>query len=153
MKKLYYTTLSLLFCTSCINRPKEAVISEKLINEFKPIIQGVWDNKKEMEEISSGDPKARDTSADCISVMEIETKEIIGTTLMVHVGLCNGQGTDMMLKFDPGKHTRAIILGDHYELACRTINGDTTLIVYSTDKENPKAYEFIKTLNYFPRPQ
>jgi hypothetical protein len=150
MKNIYYLLPFLLAITGCNNKSKKEVISENLINEFSPIIQGVWDNQKEMEKIAAGQVNARDTSSQCVSVMDIETKDIIGTILMVHIGLCNGQGTDMMLKFEPGKHTHSLILDKHYELGYRVASGITTLLLYYDFNDKHEAYEFVKTLNYFP---
>jgi hypothetical protein len=151
MKNICCVLLFLFAVTGCNNKSKEEIVSESLMNEFRPIIQGVWNNEKEMEKIGTNDQNARDTSNQCVSVMDIETKKIVGTTLSVGIGLCNGPGTDMMLKFDPGKHTHTIIIGDHYELGYRIASGITTLILYYDFNDQHNAYGFVKTLNYFPR--
>ena len=152
MKNSCYILLLLFIITGCNNTTKETIVSKNLVKEFRPIIQGVWDNQKETERIFSKDQSIRDTSAQCISTLDIETQNIVGNVLLVHVGLCNGQGTDMMLKFEPGKHTRTILLDDHYELGYRVASGITTLIVYYNFKGKTKVFEFVKMLNYFPRP-
>ncbi|RYU90438.1 hypothetical protein EWM62_07210 [Mucilaginibacter terrigena] len=112
--------------------------SQALLHQFKPLINGVWVKKDYVKKVKkTKSPLEAVEHGMGVTVMYIDTAQLKGDSIMVPTVINNHEGTDMALRFQPGKNTTTIELGDD-ELSYKVKNGDTTLIIYSY---NPKTKE------------
>lgn|GEM_PF-6763318 len=148
MKRIIYFIVAATVITSC---KRKLSPTENLIDKFKPMIQGVWNNKEEMEEMArSKRVPERDTTQHYVSVMNIETEKINGDSITIGVGFNSGEGADLVFKFQAAPRP-ALVCGDRYELRYNVRNQDTVLYLYSKERDSIKATEFVKILQKFPR--
>lgn len=147
MKRLFYMLLLAIVVSSCKSKTEQATTdtiviaatnnaeAQKLIAEFKPIIQGVWVKKDYIDEVvKSKSPLAASYKAVSITTMHINTENIKGDSLIVGAGWGNHEGSDMILKFKPGKRPRTILYGES-DLGFEIAKGDTILVWYKKDEE------------------
>lgn len=147
MKRTVYFLL-LASITSC---KRTLSPTEKLIEQFRPMIQGVWNSKAEMDEMArSKRPPKKDTTQQYVNGMIIETERINGDSIPIAVGFNTGEGDDLVFKFQVTKRP-ALVCGDRYELRYNVRNRDTILYLYSKEKDSIKVIEYVKTLQKFPR--
>ena len=128
--------------------------------KLKRIIQGVWEDKIELEQTAAELERAartnthvrRDTSSPPhIITLDIETDKIFGQIVPTNIGLSNGEGSTMNFILQPGKFPRSVLTAKNYEIAYKIKGGDTSLILYRPDKNKIVSREFIMTLRSFPR--
>ena len=148
MKRIVYLILAASVITSCKRTPSP---TEKLIEKFKPMIQGVWNSKEEMDEMarSKRAPK-KDTTRRYINSMIIETEKINGDSIPIAVGFNSGFGDDLVFKFHAGTKPK-LTCEDKYQLRYNVRNRDTVLYLYTQEKDSIKVTEFVKILQKFPR--
>jgi hypothetical protein len=157
MKNIFYLLFFFVFFTSCKsntkkNGGKDTVTIKKntdkaqsLISEFKPIIQGSWVNRDFINKIAkTQSPYLAKDDAGNICTMLISTKFIEGDSLKIEVGYGTHEGGDFTLKFHQAKVKGAIIAypapggnidGDTYGLKYKISKNDTTLILYTFNKD------------------
>jgi hypothetical protein len=116
--------------------------TQALLQQFKPLINGVWVKKDYIKKVKkSKSPLAAVDKGKGITVMYIDTTQLKGDSIMVPFILNNHEGSNIALRFQPGKNTTTIELGDD-ELSYKVKNGDTTLIIYNY---NPQTKETVTT--------
>ena len=159
MKRIIYLPLILTILISCKskddqdngsgNRLNE---SPDLIQQFKPVIGGVWVKKNYIKKlVKSKSPLAAAERVMGITTLYIDTEKLKGDSILVPVSWNNHKGNNVALRFQPGKNTTTIMLGDD-ELSYSIKRNDTTLIIYHYDdatKETITA-KYIKALNSQP---
>lgn len=144
-----------MFC-ACNNDPQQVNKplnqGPELIQQFKPLINGVWVKKDYIKKVKkSKSPLAAVERGMGITVLQIDTAKMQGDTIPVPVVLNNHEGTQLTLKFQPGRNTTTIVLGTD-ELSYKLKNKDTTLIIYHYDaatKETSTA-QYIKAVGALP---
>jgi hypothetical protein len=125
--------------------------SQALIHQFKPVISGVWVKKDYIKKVKkSKSPLEAVEKSEGITVMYIDTKKLTGDSITVPVVLNNHEGTNQVLKFEPGKNTTTITLGND-ELSYK-IKKDTTLIIYhyNPDTKETNTTQYIKAMDKQP---
>jgi hypothetical protein len=123
--------------------------SQKLIEKFKPVIQGVWVKSDYIDKvIKTKSPLAAADKANGITTMYINTEKINGDSLSVDIGTGNHEGSEMILKFKPGKNKKTISFG-YSDLGYEINNGDTILVLYyfGKDKYFDPITKYSKVLN------
>jgi len=126
--------------------------TQEIIKKFGPIIQGVWVKNDYVDKvIKTKSPLAAADEATGITTMYINTDHIMGDSLNVSVGAGNYEGSEIMLKFKPGKTKETILFGD-FDLGYEFNKGDTGLVLYHRGKEkNIKPLtKYSKVLNKQP---
>ncbi|MFD0793276.1 hypothetical protein ACFQZX_06575 [Mucilaginibacter litoreus] len=112
--------------------------SPALIQQFKPVINGVWVKKDYIKKVKkSKSPLAAVEKGKGITAMYIDTAKLKGSSISIPVIWNNHEGKNLTLKFEPGRNTTTIVLGDD-ELSYKIKNNDTTLIIYNY---NPRTNE------------
>jgi hypothetical protein len=159
MKRIIYLTLILTILISCKSKDDQDGAagnrlneSPDLIHQFKPLIGGVWVKKNYIKKLL----RAKSTLAAAervtgITTLYIDTTKLKGDSIIVPVSWNNAKGNNVALKFQPGKNTTTIMLGDD-ELSYSVKKNDTTLIIYHYDnatKETSTA-KYIKALDTQP---
>jgi hypothetical protein len=120
---------------SIINNTYSNHQSTELMQKFKPIIEGVWVKSDYIDKvIKTKSPMAAEDLANGLTTMYIQTNNLKGDSIMVKAGWGNHEGSELTLKFKPGKTNETILLGD-FDLSYSIKNGDTTIVLYSYDKE------------------
>ncbi|MDP9081619.1 MAG: hypothetical protein M3O71_29760 [Bacteroidota bacterium] len=120
---------------SIINNTYSNKQSAELIQKFKPIIQGVWVKKDYIDKVvATKSPMTAADLASGLTTMYIETDSLKGDSMKVDAGWNNHEGSDLTLKFKPGKTSETILLGD-FDLGYSIKNGDTSIVLYGYDKE------------------
>ncbi|TSD63480.1 hypothetical protein FFF34_017980 [Inquilinus sp. KBS0705] len=160
MKRLFYLLIIAGLFASCggnesdqdaaNNKPLDQ--SQALISQFKPIVSGVWVKKNYIKKlIKSKSPLAAADRATGLTTMLIDTAKLKGDSIIVAAGWNNHEGSNLTLRFQPGKNTTTIELGDD-ELSYKIKNGDTTLVVYHYDEKTKETSttNYIKALNTQP---
>jgi hypothetical protein len=166
MKNILYALLTLNLLASCQNNTASNSKStdkikgqtQRLITKFKPIIQGSWIDKGYIREIGkTKSPFLARKKMGNITTMLIDTKFLKDDTLRIDVGYGNHEGGEFMLKFQPGKTNGSIIAysatgqdaeGDTFELKYKVTSKDTTLAMYTFDK-NRKLIDATTYLRVF----
>ena len=162
MKRIVYLPLILsilLSCKSKINDTDQDTtaagrldLSQDLMRQFKPIINGVWVKKDYVKKVKkSKSPLEAVEKGTGITVMYIDTVQVKGDSMIVPIVLNNHEGTNTSLKFQAGKNTTTIELGDD-ELSYKVKNGDTTLIIYSYNEKTKETNtaQYIKAMRSKP---
>jgi hypothetical protein len=166
MKRIFYVLLCLSILAACKNKPEESEgavdangrpLDETpgLIHQFKPLINGVWVKKDYIKKlIRSRSPLEAAPKATGLTTFFIDTGKLTGDSIVVPAGWNNHEGSEITLRFKPGKNTTTIQLGDD-ELSYSLKNGDTTLIVYHYDPKSKETStsKYIKALNKQPAGQ
>ena len=163
MKNGLYVLLIISLFLSCGRDSKQddnnAVdkVTQQLIKEFSPIIQGVWVRKEYIDKVvKTKSPYAAEDEAFGITVMYINTSHMKGDSLTVSNGVGNHEGGQFVMKFHPGKKYKStlIINSDlfsdvHGELGYSIKKNDTTLILYSynDEKKSWSTIQYVKALN------
>ncbi|PJJ80231.1 hypothetical protein [Mucilaginibacter auburnensis] len=147
MKRITCLILVAIFTSAC---KRNLSPTQKLIEKYKPMIQGVWDNKEEMDEIArSKRIPQKDTTRRYVSVLSIETEKIYSDKIPIYVGYNNGEGGDLIFKFQL-KPRPALVCGDRYELRYNISSRDTIVYLYTKEKDSVKVTEFVKVLQKLP---
>ncbi|RFZ92016.1 hypothetical protein D0C36_11250 [Mucilaginibacter conchicola] len=147
--------LSLIFCVGIFcacNDPQQADKplnqSPELIQQFKPLINGVWVKKDYIKKVKkSKSPLAAVERGTGITVLHIDTTKMRGDSISVPTVWNNHEANQITLKFEPGRNTTTIVLGKD-ELSYKLKNKDTTLIIYHYDeatKETSTA-QYVKAM-------
>ncbi len=164
MKNILYILLITSLFFSCKSNTKQAAKDSTntinstdnkgagLIQKFKPIIQGVWVKKDYIDKVlSKKSPLAAADEATGMTTMYINTDRIKGDSITVPVGWGNHEGSELMLKFRPGKAASTIQFGDG-DLGYSVENGDTLLVISRLDEDEKKIIttKYSKALNKQP---
>ncbi|MBK0377701.1 hypothetical protein [Mucilaginibacter segetis] len=164
MKRYFYVLISLIFIFSCKSNTDQndqdsvAVNSRPLnetpdlIQQFKPVIQGVWVKKDYIKKlIRRKSPLDAMPLATGITTFYIDTDKLKGDSIIVPVGWGNHEGGSLSLKFVSGKEMPSIMLGDN-ELSYTIKNNDTTLIInhYDAKTQETITEKYTKALNKQP---
>jgi hypothetical protein len=140
MKRLFYIAIPLSILLSCKGKNdgddqsnangKQLDQSPVMIQQFKPVINGVWIKKNYIKKlIKSRSPLEAAERAEGITTFYIDTEKITGDSLKVAVNMDNRKDTSVVLRFQPGRNTTTIMLGDD-ELSYNIKRNDTTLLIY-----------------------
>ncbi|TWR26459.1 hypothetical protein FPZ43_14965 [Mucilaginibacter pallidiroseus] len=154
MKKIIVCAALLLFFASCNNDDQKSSDkpldqSQDMIQQFKPVINGVWVKKnyikKLIKEKSAVEVADR---AEGIMVFAIDTDKLKADSITVPVSYSNKKNGVVSLKFHPGRNSTTIMLGSD-ELSYTIKNQDTTLIIYHYDeaKRETATDKYIKAFN------
>jgi PBP1b-binding outer membrane lipoprotein LpoB len=157
MKRLSYLLILLSILASCTgnegdqdasnNRPLDQ--SAALLHQFKPVINGVWVKKNYIRKlVKSKSPLAAAERAKGITTMFIDTAKLKGDSIVVPAGWNNQKASNVILRFQPGRNTTTVMLGDD-ELSYTIKNGDTTLVIYhyNPDTKETTSDKYIKAFN------
>lgn len=155
LKNLIYAISCIFFMVSCksgTKQPAQVSIATKpdptqsLIQNIKPVIQGVWVKQDYIEKIiQTKSPIQATDKVTGITTMHINSAQIDGDSLIVRVGYDNYQPGDVMLKFRPGKNRSAFLFGED-ELGYSTQNNDTTLVLYQYYNKKWIPTPYVKAL-------
>ena len=144
--------------TDTLNKPNAAkthVLSKEtlaLIDEFKPIIQGVWVKSDYLEKIKqTKSPLAADNLAYGMTALYIRTDSIKIDSLIVPDIADNHDGSYWTLYFRKGKKKNSVLLGPG-ELTYNIKHKDTCLFISYYDKELKKNIntKYIRTYKFTP---
>jgi hypothetical protein len=164
MKNIIYVLLIISLLISCRSNTKQIPAKDSttnaqsvyqvqaLIKQFKPIIQGVWVEKEYIDKIiKTRSPLASEGNVGYITTMYINTDHINGDSLIVPTG-DNHEGSQITIKFYPGKTPSSIKISEGGELGYAIEKGDTIMFYIRTDDQTKKVIktEFIKALNKQP---
>jgi hypothetical protein len=158
MKNTLYIFLIAGLFLSCKSNTKQAAENstadqtQSLIQKFKPIIQGVWVKKEYVDKvIKNKSPLAAADEATGITIMYINTDHIKGDSLIAPTG-DNHDGSQITIKFYPGKTPSSIRISEGGELEFKIDKGDTVMFFTKLDDQTKKIIktEFIKELNKQP---
>jgi hypothetical protein len=164
MKNILYVLLIINLLISCKSNTKQIPAKDSTINtqsvnqaqalikRFKPIIQGVWVEKDYIDKIiKTRSPLASEDKVGYITTMYINTDHINGDSLIVPTG-DNHEGSQITIKFYPGKTPSSIRISEGGELGYTTEKGDTIMFYTRLDDQTKKIIktEFIKVLNKQP---
>lgn len=122
--------------------------TQDLIRKFKTIIQGVWVEKDYVDKvIKTKSPLAAEDEIGDITTMYINTDHIHGDSIIVAMG-DNHEGSERILKFQPGKTSSTIKFGSG-ELGYLIEKGDTILLVswFNDQKKKNVITKYSKALN------
>lgn len=160
MKRVICLPLILSFFLSCKSKTDDADQennnsrlnqSPALIHQFKPIIGGLWVKKDYVKKVKkTKSPLEAVEKGQGITVMYIDIAKLTGDSITVPVVWNNHEGNNQSLKFQPGRNTTTIMLGND-ELSYK-LKKDTTLIIYHYDdktKETNTA-QYIKAMDKQP---
>jgi hypothetical protein len=164
MKNILYVLLIISLLISCKSNTKQIPAKDSttnaqsdnqvqaLIKRFKPIIQGVWVEKEYIDKIiKTRSPLASEDKVGDITTMYINTDRINGDSLIVPTG-DNHEGSQITVKFYPGKKPSSIRISEGGELGYTIEKGDTIMFYTRLDDQTKKIIktEFIKSLNKQP---
>ncbi|MDB5128946.1 hypothetical protein [Mucilaginibacter sp.] len=163
MKRIGYLLLLLCIFLSCKSKTgdndqdttangKPLDQTQALLQQFKPLINGVWIKKDYIKKVKkSKSPLAAVDKGKGITVMYIDTAQLKGDSIMVPIILNNHEGSTVALRFQSGKNTTTIELGDD-ELSYKVKNDDTTLIIYNYNSQTKETIttQYIRALQ--PKP-
>nr|WP_294792607.1 hypothetical protein [uncultured Mucilaginibacter sp.] len=164
MKCLFYMLLLAIVVSSCKSKTEQeetdttstvtvdGAETQKLIAEFKPIIQGVWVKKSYIDKvIKMRSPLNAFDEVEGANIMVINADSIKADSLTIGVGWNNHEGSDIVLHFKPGKRANTIKWGTD-ELGYEIKHGDTILVLYrfSEEKNTTQKSKFIKAANVQP---
>ncbi|MBE9662532.1 hypothetical protein [Mucilaginibacter myungsuensis] len=115
-----------------------------LIEEYKPIVQGVWVKKQYLDSvIFTKAPASVPQNDNEVIILYIDTKDIKGDSLTFYVGKANHAFVAAGLYFRPGKDPRRIKIADSE--VDYTINGkDTLLNIHFERGGKPQVISYIK---------
>ncbi|GGH13428.1 hypothetical protein [Mucilaginibacter phyllosphaerae] len=125
--------------------------SPALIQQFKPMINGVWVKKDYIKKVKkSKSPLEAVDKGRGITVLYIDTAKLTGDSIIVPVILNNHEGSNLTLKFQPGRNTTTITLGKD-ELSYK-LKKDTNLIIYhyNPDTRETNTDQYIKAMDKQP---
>lgn len=123
------------FAKDTIGKSASLSSPNQLIAKFKPIIQGVWLKKDYFDKvIRTRSPLAAEGLAFGLTDMYIEIDSIKKDSLVVVTGWANQDGSDLVLKFKPGKTPNTITF-TNYDLGYKITSSDTILILYNHNNE------------------
>lgn len=142
MKKvIIYFSIFALLISSCSSDTKKSVKdsitgfpkaagTNKLITEYKPIVQGVWIKVDYINEvIRTKSPEAATKYVDGVTTMYFNTEKLNGDSILAPVGWSNHEGGELTLFFRPGIRSSTIQFGAG-DLGYSIENGDTILTTY-----------------------
>ena len=161
MKNIFYVFLitSLLF--SCHSNTKQNLkdstalkpISDqtkKLIQKFKPILQGVWVKKDYIDKVlKTKSPLAAADECRGITTMYINTDYIKGDSIVFMAGFYNHDGANVTIKFQPGKSPSSILFNNK-DLSYSIERNDTSITVFQFDERKQKMIKakYIRALKW-----
>lgn len=155
MNKILFAILLLYMLASCKSGTKQpAQVSaatkpdptQSLIQNIKPIIQGVWVKQDYIQKvIQTKSPIQATDKVTGITTMHINPTQIDGDSLVVRVGYDNYQPGDVILRLRPGKNKAAFLFGEN-ELGYSTQNNDTTLVLYQYYNKQWVLTPYVKAL-------
>jgi hypothetical protein len=132
-------------------------LTQQLIKQFSPVIQGVWVRKKYIDKVTkTKSPFAAEDEAIGMTVKYINTSHIKGDSLTVSNGMGNHEGGQFVLKFHQGKKYKSTLTINndlfsdvHGELGYSIKKNDTTLVLYSynDEKKSWSTIQYVKALN------
>jgi hypothetical protein len=158
---LYIATAALTLFISCKSKPgdddgessgKQLDQSAEMLQQFKPVIHGVWVKKNYIKKVlKTKSPLEAIDRVEGITTFVVDTTQIKGDKLNVPVNWNNHKAGELTLKFQPGKNTTTVMLGDD-ELSYTVKRNDTTLIVYHYDekKHETTSDKYIKAFDKLP---
>jgi hypothetical protein len=159
MKRIIYLPLILTILISCKGKDDQDGAADNRLNEspdlihqFKPVIYGVWVKKNYIKKlVKSKSPLAAAERVTGITSLYIDTAKLKADSIIVPVSWNNHKGANVALKFQPGKNTTTIMLGDD-ELSYSIKRNDTTLIIYHYDDATKETItsKYIRALNTQP---
>jgi hypothetical protein len=163
MKRIGYLLLILSIFLSCKSKTgdndqdttaagKPLDQTQALLQQFKPLINGVWVKKDYIKKVKkSKSPLEAVDKGKGITIMYIDTAQLKGDSIMVPIILNNHEGSTVALRFQSGKNTTTIELGDD-ELSYKVKNDDTTLIIYNYNSQTKETIttQYIRALQ--PKP-
>ncbi|HEK20534.1 hypothetical protein [Mucilaginibacter sp.] len=125
--------------------------SATLIQQFKPIIQGVWVKKDYIKKVKkSKSPLEAAEKSKGITLMQIDTQKMSGENIEVPLIRDNHEAGKETLTFEPGRNTTTIMFGKD-ELSYK-LKKDTTLIIYhyNADTRETDLNQYIKVSDKAP---
>jgi hypothetical protein len=155
LKNFIYAIACIFLVVSCKSKADKAHTdqvksvdnqTQLLINNLKPIIQGVWVKRDYIEKvIKTQSPIQANDKVIGITTMHFNSAPIDGDSLIARVSYDNHQAGDVILKFEAGKNRSAMPFGEN-ELGYSTQNGDTTLILYQYYNKQWVLTPYVKAL-------
>ena len=155
MKNTLYVSILISLLFSCKSNTKEnskdtiavkstANQTQKLIQKFKPIIEGVWVKKEYVNRVAkSKSPYISFKALGGVAEFEIQISDSGDST---HIGysLNNHEGADFVLYFKTGQRPTSLKInlpdyetkGNFYELGYNIKNSDTTMVLYHYNRQN-----------------
>ena len=160
MKRILYIAAFATIFTSCTNgdgdkdaaKNKGLDQSAEMLVQFKPVINGVWVKKNYLKKVlKTKSPVEANDRVNGITTFAIDTEKIKGDSLIVPISYANHKGSKVTLKFQPGRNTTTIMLGND-ELSYTIKRNDTTLVIYHYDsqKKETTSDKYIKAFNKQP---
>lgn len=125
--------------------------SATLIEQFKPLIHGVWIKKDYIKKVKkSKSPLEAAERSKGITMMLIDTLKMSGESIEVPLIRNNHETGKETLTFEPGRNTTTIMFGKD-ELSYK-LKKDTTLIIYhyNADTRETDLSQYIKVLDKAP---
>jgi hypothetical protein len=161
MKKILYIAAILILFISCKSKPgddegesnnKHLDQSAEMLQQFRPVIHGVWVKKNYIKKVlKTKSPLEAIDRVEGVTTFVVDTTQIKGDKLNVPVSWNNHKAGELTLRFQPGKNTTTIMLGDD-ELSYTVKRNDTTLIIYhyNDKKHETTSDKYIKAFSKLP---
>lgn len=130
----------------------DAYQTQRLIDKFKPMVQGVWVKKDYLEKvILTKSPLAAADLANGITTFFVNTDHIQGDSLIVPIGAGNHDGSTLVLRFNHGIKKSTLIFGGG-NLGFKVEGKDTILIFEQFDEQKNAAIKtyFVRALRRQP---
>lgn len=143
MKRLLYCLLAVSFFLSCKQK--------SLKDQFSPFIQGGWVKKAYIDSVLiTKSPAAMAQMTWEILVLNVNTAETKGDSLIVRVGKAAHQLTYATLYFRPGKKPNTVIMSDT-DVGYHIVGKDTIMTLYFMLRGKPDSMQYIKAVHSMPR--
>jgi hypothetical protein len=150
MKYFLYPLLICMLLASCKSNNKAPNVKDTanksvsissgnpLVDEFKPIIQGVWIKKDYLEKIvRTKSVAAADDRKKGITEMYINTDSLRGDSIVLLAGYFNHDSGSVIIRFKQGKHPSTIQFNNG-ELGYSIAHGDTTITISEYDESEKR---------------
>lgn len=154
MKRLFYILLLIVVISSCKSKTEQAATDttsaaavndaevQKLITQFKPIIEGVWVKKDYVENVkSTRSPYKSREKFGGVACLEIYLPDDGSDSTHVGVSLNNHEGSNFVLFLKQGHLSTSLktglpdydVKGNSYEIGYEINKNETNLILYHYD--------------------
>ncbi len=139
-----FSFLHLLFsCNTIADKP--SMPANKLAQQFKPFLHGVWVHGDYMDDIlKTRSPVKSSEKLTFITQLTIDTSGISEDSINIGIALGNHEGSDLVLYFKQGQTPTSLLTNINgfeqesgfYELGYETSGNDTALKIYHYDSKH-----------------
>lgn len=143
MKYISIVISFFIILVSCQTTDKTAGQPDKLIEKFKPFLNGIWVTSDYLDDIArTKSPLKSSEKLIFITEFTIDTTGVSDDSIHISAGLGNHEGYDFILYFRQGQTLTSLLTGitdydtesNSYELGYIINNHDTSLVLYHYDK-------------------